>query len=97
MFSRVSRSGHFNEVYDFNETHIFPFFLSGGRNVMLMWSRASCCTEEIWGAEPGDPAHNKRQLDQKKVEGTMTLFVAQTCCFWNLSELDRFQIKNLGA
>ena len=24
---------------------------------MLMWSRASCCTEEIWGAEPGEPAH----------------------------------------
>ena len=21
---------------------------------------------------------------------TMTFFVAQTCCFWNLSELDRF-------
>ena len=21
---------------------------------------------------------------------TMTLFVAQACCFWNLSELDRF-------
>ena len=45
---------------------------------------------EIYMASPDQQLKEKVLIFKWHLHTTMTLFVAQACCFWNLSELDRF-------